>query len=283
MSEAIRCHTASVSNWCKAQPTFKGRHCIAGSGPHPALSLCAERRSVDVVRGVPARMAHVATDLRPPRAPLPAHRLRGGGIHVMPRFERGNGVAPGTDLGRLRVVIRPVCRRCPVSHPVPAVSHVQELIETHLPVLRPAHQRGLAEWVAGVLAADSGLESAVLAALEGAGVPVEAARKRLREVLCDGPDRAAPCATSLEVEACFAPFLAWVLTWWEGDTLPSPSMPPICANTKSSSASACSIGAVPSRWPGWSCPSGAKAPGCRISSGSWDCWPRPCRRACGCW
>ena len=107
-----------------------------------------------------------------------------------------------------------------MSHPVFAVSHVQDQVEVFFPALRPAQQRGLAEWVTGVLAADSGLEPAVLAALEQEGGSVEAIRKRLRELLCDGSERAAPCATSLEVEACFAPLLAWVGNWWAGDTLP---------------------------------------------------------------
>ncbi|MFN8592089.1 MAG: transposase [Thermomicrobiales bacterium] len=74
--------------------------------------------------------------------------------------------------------------------------------------------------MSGVLAAGSGLESAVLAALEREGVASEAARKRLREVLCDGAARAAPCAIDLAVETCFAPLLHWVLTWWAGAVLP---------------------------------------------------------------
>ena len=107
-----------------------------------------------------------------------------------------------------------------MSHPVPAVSHVQEVVEEFLPVLRPAQQRGLAEWVSGVLAAGSGGEAAVLAALEAQGLEPHAARARLRELLCDGPEKAAPCATSLDVEAGFAPLLAGILAWWAGDTLP---------------------------------------------------------------
>jgi hypothetical protein len=103
---------------------------------------------------------------------------------------------------------------------LPAVSHVQRLLETHLPQLRPAQHRGVAEWVAGVLAAQSGCEAAVLTALAPLGEPDHATRARLREVLCDGADRAAPCGTSLDVEACFAPLLAWVLAWWGGDTVP---------------------------------------------------------------
>jgi hypothetical protein len=97
---------------------------------------------------------------------------------------------------------------------------VRSLLETHLPDLRPAQHRGLAEWVAGVLASGSGCEAAILAALEPAGVEPQALRARLREFLYDGADRAAPCAISLDVEACFAPLLAWVVTWWEGDTVP---------------------------------------------------------------
>jgi hypothetical protein len=107
-----------------------------------------------------------------------------------------------------------------VCNPLPAVSHVRALTETFLPHLRPAQQRGIAEWVVGVLAAESGCEQAVLTALEPLGLPEHATRARLREVLCDGTERAAPCATSLDVETCFAPLLAWVLAWWVGDTVP---------------------------------------------------------------
>ena len=112
------------------------------------------------------------------------------------------------------------CRRCVVGVPVPAVSHVQPLLETYLPDLRPAHHRGLAEWVAGVLAASSGCEAAILNALTPLGVEPQALRSRLREFLYDGAERAAPCAISLDVEACFAPLLGWVVDWWEGETLP---------------------------------------------------------------
>jgi hypothetical protein len=107
-----------------------------------------------------------------------------------------------------------------VPIPVPAVSHVAALITTHLPRLRPAQQRGVAEWVEGTLLAGSSCEAAVLAALAPLGRPEHATRARLREVLCDGAERADPCAVSLEVEGCFAPLLAWVIAWWIGDTLP---------------------------------------------------------------
>jgi hypothetical protein len=107
-----------------------------------------------------------------------------------------------------------------VRNPVPAVSPVQALTETYLPQLRPAQQRGLAEWVSGVLDAQSGCEQAILTTLDPLGGDTHARRARLREFLCDGADRAAPCATQLEVDACVAPLLAWVLAWWVGTTLP---------------------------------------------------------------
>ena len=104
--------------------------------------------------------------------------------------------------------------------PAPAVSHVQTLTETYLPHLRPAQQRGVAEWVTGVLEAKSGCEAAVLSALAPLGLPEHATRARLREVLCAGEDRAAPCAVEVDLEACFAPLLAWVVAWWVGEELP---------------------------------------------------------------
>jgi hypothetical protein len=74
--------------------------------------------------------------------------------------------------------------------------------------------------VAGLLEAKSGCEAAILTALEPLGLPVHATRAHLREWLCDGADRAAPCATSVDIEGCFAPLLGWVLAWWVGDTVP---------------------------------------------------------------
>lgn len=94
------------------------------------------------------------------------------------------------------------------------------MIAAFLPDVRPTHQGGLATWVAGTLAAGSRCEQAVLNALEPLGLPEHATRARLREVLCDGADRAAPCAVELDVEACFAPLLGWVVAWWTGAELP---------------------------------------------------------------
>lgn len=107
-----------------------------------------------------------------------------------------------------------------MRNPVPAVSHVQELTETYLPPLRPAEQRGLALWVVSLLVAGSCCERAILTMMAPLGYAAHALRARLREFLCDGAERAAPCATRLEVEGCFAPLLGWVLAWWGGPMLP---------------------------------------------------------------
>ena len=104
--------------------------------------------------------------------------------------------------------------------PVPALSHVEELVATFLPLLRRAERGGLALWVVGLLIAQSGCERAILTAMAPLGFAEHALRARLREWLYDGADRAAPCATRLDVTTCFAPLLAWVLAWWGGSALP---------------------------------------------------------------
>jgi len=107
-----------------------------------------------------------------------------------------------------------------VRNPVPAVSHVEALAATFLPHLRRAERGGLALWVVSLLVAQSGCERAILTAMAPLGYAAHALRARLREWLADGADRAAPCATRLDVEGCFAPLLGWVLAWWGGPTLP---------------------------------------------------------------
>jgi hypothetical protein len=96
-----------------------------------------------------------------------------------------------------------------------------EAIETHLSVLRPAQQRGLALWVAGTLLAESGCQSAVVRALRPlvGRAARHAVRQGLREWLYSGADKAAPCQSAVDVMACFAPLLRWVLAWWHGEGL----------------------------------------------------------------
>jgi hypothetical protein len=107
-----------------------------------------------------------------------------------------------------------------VRIPVPALSHVDALVATHLAHLRPAPQEGLALWVVALLVAESCCERAILTAMAPLGYTEHALRAYRREWLYDGTDRAAPCRTSLDVTTCFAPLLGWVLTWWGGPSLP---------------------------------------------------------------
>jgi len=107
-----------------------------------------------------------------------------------------------------------------MSYPTASYQTVLTEVQAHLPALRSAQQRGLAEWVTGTLAAGSACETSVLDALADTPAARHAARERLRAWLYDGADRPAPCRTQVEVDACFAPVLRWVLAWWQGPTLP---------------------------------------------------------------
>jgi hypothetical protein len=107
-----------------------------------------------------------------------------------------------------------------MSYPEASYQTVLARVQEHLPGLRPAQHRGLAEWVTGTLAAGSACEASVLEALAATPPAWHAARERLRAWLYDGADRPAPCRTQVEVSACFAPLLRWVLAWWQGATLP---------------------------------------------------------------
>ncbi len=95
---------------------------------------------------------------------------------------------------------------------------LDDVLAVHFPTLRPAQRCGLALWVYGTIVAHSACQTAILTALGpvvGVGAR-HAVRQRLREWLYAGADKAAPCATTLDVPSCFAPLLRWVLAWWHG-------------------------------------------------------------------
>ena len=99
---------------------------------------------------------------------------------------------------------------------------IQTAVETHLPVLSPAQQQGLSWWVYGTLVAGSACQDAVVTALEPVvgAAGTGALRQRLREWLYAGADKAAACRAEVAVTSCFAPLLGWVVSWWQGTTLP---------------------------------------------------------------
>jgi len=93
-----------------------------------------------------------------------------------------------------------------------------KVIDQRFPMLREAQRRGLALWVYGTILARSACQNAVITALLAEG-KFETLRQLLREWLYDGKDRAAPCQTSLEIEACFRPLVCWFLSLWQGSEL----------------------------------------------------------------
>ena len=101
----------------------------------------------------------------------------------------------------------------------PACYQMDAALAEHLPHLRRAQRQGLVLWVYGAILAQSACQNAVITALRAYG-RWHTLRQALREWLADGVERAAPCRTQVEVAACFAPLLRWVVRWWQGDTLP---------------------------------------------------------------
>jgi hypothetical protein len=100
-----------------------------------------------------------------------------------------------------------------------ACYQIETTIERSLPCLTAAQQRGLGWWVRGTILAGSACQNAVITALCTTTREWDTVRQYLREWLYDGADKATPCATQVEVRACFVPLLRWVLTLWEGNDL----------------------------------------------------------------
>ena len=100
----------------------------------------------------------------------------------------------------------------------PGYYQIERALGERLGCLRPAQRRGLALWVAGAILAQSACQHAVLAALS-LYAPWHALRQRLREWTYAGADKLVPCGQAVAVRACFAPLLAWVLAWWQGERL----------------------------------------------------------------
>jgi hypothetical protein len=84
--------------------------------------------------------------------------------------------------------------------------------------LRPPQRLGLALWVYGTVLAQSACQSAVVIALLSIGA-FNSVRQHLRQWLYDGPDKANPCHSQLEVKLCFAPLVRWVIALWQADCL----------------------------------------------------------------
>ncbi|MCY4519993.1 MAG: hypothetical protein OXC13_04345, partial [Caldilineaceae bacterium] len=99
------------------------------------------------------------------------------------------------------------------------------MLHTHLPLPPGPLADSLALWLQGTLLAGNGCLDRVAAALAARGSNVHTLRRRLCDALKDDAERqdAWGADQELDVETCFAPLLAWVLSW---RVPPGPAAPP---------------------------------------------------------
>ena len=98
-----------------------------------------------------------------------------------------------------------------------AVYQWTEVITTHLPQLSKPQATVLALWSIGMVLARSCALSAVSVFLaRGLGRQPNTVRQRLREWCYEATAKRGAPRQELAVETCFAPLLAWVLSWWDG-------------------------------------------------------------------
>ena len=95
---------------------------------------------------------------------------------------------------------------------------IHQTLRQTMPQLTEAQSKGLALWTFGTITAKSGCQNAVIAALTFIG-GFSAVRQRLREWLYDGADRSTPSQNQIDVRACFAPLMRWVLSLWKSSDL----------------------------------------------------------------
>src|SRR5690242_15027236 len=96
----------------------------------------------------------------------------------------------------------------------------QQTVATHLPHLSKPQAQVLALWSYGMLLARScGLSSVVWALSSLLGSAPDALRQRLREFYYAASDKAGAKRQDIDVTTCFAPLLAWVLSWWQANQI----------------------------------------------------------------
>ena len=101
-----------------------------------------------------------------------------------------------------------------------AVYQWTEVVTTYLPHLSKPQATVLALWSIGmVLARSCALSAVSLFLAVGLGRKPNTVRQQLREFCYEAKAKRGGSRQALPVEACFAPLLAWVLSWWEGNQL----------------------------------------------------------------
>jgi hypothetical protein len=101
-----------------------------------------------------------------------------------------------------------------------AVYQWTEVVTTHMPHLSKSQAMVLALWSLGmVLARSCALTAVSLFLAEGLERKANSVRQQLREWCYEAKAKRGGPRQEVKVEACFAPLLAWVLSWWEGRQL----------------------------------------------------------------
>jgi hypothetical protein len=102
-----------------------------------------------------------------------------------------------------------------------AVYQWTEVVTTHMPHLSKPQARVLALWSLGMgLARSCALSAVSLVLAQGLERKANTVRQQLREWCYEAAAKRGGPRQELQVETCFAPLLAWVLRWWEGQQLP---------------------------------------------------------------
>jgi Transposase DDE domain len=101
-----------------------------------------------------------------------------------------------------------------------AVYQWAEVITTQMPHLSKPQATVLALWSLGmVLARSCALTAVSLFLAQGLNRKVNTMRQQLREFCYEAQAKRGGPRQEVKVESCFAPLLAWVLSWWEGTQL----------------------------------------------------------------
>jgi hypothetical protein len=101
-----------------------------------------------------------------------------------------------------------------------AVYQWTEVVTTQLPHLSKPQATVLALWSLGmVLARSCALSAVSLFLAQGLERKPNTVRQQLREFCYEAQAKRGGPRQEVEVESCFAPLLAWVVRWWEGQQL----------------------------------------------------------------
>jgi hypothetical protein len=99
-----------------------------------------------------------------------------------------------------------------------AVYQWTEVVTTHMPHLSKPQAAVLALWSMGmVLARSCALTAVSLFLAQGLERKPNTVRQQLREFCYEAKAKRGGSRQEVAVETCFAPLLAWVLSWWEGN------------------------------------------------------------------